>query len=368
MEMETRSMTKKQKIIVEPRLKPIKYKLNDLNFNKITKTKVTIDGDEFYSLEDNPLNKRGYKYKPCKPNKLFKSTLYSTTEIAPFKIRPSYFDKSQGIVFDDDLLVSNKENGWRSIRSNIGVSKGDWYVEFKIIKTGDNDHVRIGFARKEASLEAPIGFDGYGYGLRDVTGQKITLSRPKSFMEEGFGTGDIIGFRIILPTEESDEVNLIRDQIPIKYKNSLYYEQFEYTKTETMAQLLNPVKIFGEKLTKLEKFEDLPTIPGSKIIVYKNGKEMGTMFENLYSFNFSKNLEQSSNPHFKHTNDGTLGYYPMISIFNNAIVEMNASAVPPVPECKPLNDRYEEFVVEEYFWDLMDEVENCYLDDLEKME
>ncbi|GME92582.1 unnamed protein product [[Candida] boidinii] len=53
-------------------------------------------------------------------------------------------------------------------------------------------HVRIGFARREASIEAPVGMDGYGYGLRDKTGQKVHLSRPSHFMKEGFGAGDVI--------------------------------------------------------------------------------------------------------------------------------------------------------------------------------
>ena len=39
--------------------------------------------------------------------------------------------------------------------------------------------------------------------------------------------------------------NILRDQIPIKYKNALYYEQYEYTTTKTMEHLLNPVTVFG---------------------------------------------------------------------------------------------------------------------------
>ena len=34
--------------------------------------------------------------------------------------------------------------------------------------------------------------------LRDVTGQKVHLSRPKAFMEP-FGTGDVIGVISVFP-------------------------------------------------------------------------------------------------------------------------------------------------------------------------
>lgn len=393
-EIETRSKSKQKNIIVEPRLKPIKYQTDELNFNKISKTSIAhrYSDIEFFSFEDNPLNKRGYKYKPCKPNTLFKSMLYSTTDLAPYTVRPSYFDKSPGIICDDTMLrVSGIVNGWRTIRTNVGVREGCWYMEFKIVQGNDNTsggHVRIGMGRREASLEAPIGFDGYGYGLRDTTGQKITLSRPKPFMSQGFKSGDTLGLLISLPTlkehqkslefdistnEFNENGNLVRDQIPIKYKNSLYFEQFEYTNTENMSQLLNPIKLFGETLEKSYDLINLPTIPHSQIKVYKNGEPMGVMFDELYLFlPLPGNLTQLQNSQYKNTDDGSLGYFPMISIYNNAVVQFN-----PGPKfdfkvdygmdhVKPLSDRYDEWVVEQWLFDIIDEVESEYLDELEK--
>ena len=56
---------------------------------------------------------------------------------------------------------------------------------------------------EEASLEAPVGFDGYSYGLRDVDGRFMTISRrQKLCIENGFKTGDVIGFLIQLPSLE----------------------------------------------------------------------------------------------------------------------------------------------------------------------
>lgn len=423
-----KTQAKGSKVIVDPRLKPIPYKQLDFSRqNKIAKHyHHTNKSIRFYNNEDCPVNKRGFKYKPCKPNPLFRSTLYSTTDLPPYGVRPSYFDKSSGIVFSDNMsYVSNSEQGWRSIRSNIGVSEGSWYFEFNIVNgheapanardgavdsdnrsspaTEDEEeevyvngdgHVRVGVGRREASLEAPVGFDAYGYGIRDIGGQKVHLSRPQNFMDEDFQTGDTIGILIRLPSLEehqqhyrsqleacqnrfNSDGNLHRDQIPIKYKSSLYYEQFEYTAIEKMSKLLNPFKIIGEKLLDPKESDqlalmDIPKIPNSEIIVYKNGKEIGPIFQDLYSFlPINDNLQQQANLNYRNTNDGTLGYYPMVSIFKNAIVELNPGPrfkVDSLPsDVRPLCDRYNHQVIEQWYFDIVDEVENQFLDELETL-
>ena len=79
--------------------------------------------------------------------------------------------------------------------------------------------------------------------------------------------------------------NILRDQIPIKYKNALYYEQYEYTTTKTMEHLLNPVTVFGEKaiIEMDDKRKNIPVIPNSKIRLFKNGVEQEPITD-LYSF------------------------------------------------------------------------------------
>lgn len=379
---------KKHKAIIGPRFKPIKFKLSKIN-KSLIKPVRSINQEEYYSSDEYPLNKRGYRYKPCKANRQLPSLLYCTTDLAPYNVRMSYFDKSNDIIFNEGLnKISNSSNGWRSIRSNVGVREGHWYMEFNIgncneSEGSDSSHVRLGVGRKELSLEAPVGYDGYGYGLRDICGSKLTLSRPQPYMSESFTTNDTIGLLIELPklsdhrthfqdklNELNNNDNLVRDQIPIKYKNSLYFEQFEYTPTEKMDSLLNPIKIFGEKVVaNNEIIDDLPKIPKSKIKIFKNGKDQGTMFEDLFSFlPIEGNINQQQNMSFKNTDDGTLGYYPMISVYKQAQVEFNPGPnfKHSIPEgAKPLSDRYNEYISEQWFWDIMDEVESEYLDDLE---
>jgi COMPASS component BRE2 len=432
---QTLEKQRKHNVVVHPRLKPVPFKKLDLKIvqsNQLSKTEVlSSKGIRFYQIEDHPVNKRGFKYKSCRPNPVFTSNLYSTTELPPFLIRPSFFDRSQGVLFSDDLALVSTVQGWRSTRTNIGIRQGKYYFEFNIINSNEDSsksHVRIGLARKEASLEAPVGFDGYSYGLRDVHGELMNLSRPhEEYITLGFKSGDTIGFLVDLPTldehrqhvdaciqakikskpihkEESPKKkkkikkggyisdnsdfykhdNIARDQIPIKYKNSLYYEQYEYTNTKTMEHLLNPVTIFGEKAVlekdhDTEKVKNLPVIPNSKITIFKNGVQQEHTIENLYSFlptniddeecNLSYNTRQQQNPNYRNTDDGSLGYYPMLSVFQGGIVGLNAGPEfkypPKDTDAKPLNDRFNELVVEEWYWDLIDEVEAEYLDSFE---
>lgn len=414
----SKSTKKKANVTVHARLKPTKFSYDSIITEPVVTGQHSVKGDSFLQYDDLPLNRRGYKYRVCKPNRVFKSTQYLTTELPPYKVRASYFDKSQGVACSEDMSSITTQNGWLSARCNVAMREGKYYFEYDIIHSNngeDKAHVRVGIGRKELALDAPVGFDGYGYGLRDLTGQKITLSRPLDFMSEGFHSGDTIGFLVELPLlqsqrtaneqfarefrekhpkqkraspaafeEEEEERNLnafdnvLRDQIAIKYKNGLFFEQFEYTRTKQMDHLLNPVTVFGEKAV-LEKNIDthptVPVIPESRIVVFKNGQRVGEMFNNLYSFlpldiaddaaATDANTKQLQNPSYRNTDDGSLGYYPMMSVFLNGVVKINAGPDfrYTVPEgAQPLCGRYEESVVEEWFWDLIDEVEADYLD------
>lgn len=431
-------LQKQHNVVVHSRLKPVPFKQHDLLVNEATTpSKVfleTIHETRFFLSDEHPFNKRGFKYKPCRANPAFPSNLYSTTDIPPYSVRPSFFDRSQGVLFSDDWSLVSTQDGWRSVRANLGVREGKYFMEFNVVNANnstDKGHVRIGIARKEASLEAPVGFDGYGYALRDLNGQKITLSRPKEFMaveSGGFSSGDTIGFLVDLPllkehreslqqqldrsrvsvghnspsqdqkspkkkrkigpkkpVSDIDAVdfssfsNISRDQIPIKYRSSLYYEQYEYTTTKQMEHLLNPVTVFGEKAfleQHATSVSNLPTIPGSRVVVYKNGEKIGTMFEDLFSFlpfeddtevEVFSNTKQLQNSAYRNTDDGSLGYYPMLLVFQKGVVGLNPGPDFKYPlkdeeGVKPLSDRYAEAVVDEWYWDILDEVEAEYLD------
>ena len=111
------------------------------------------------------------------------------------------------MFLDETAHHVTTDKGFRMAKANVGVREGRWYWECKITsgipketgKPGAEEeargHVRMGWARREATLDAPVGYDAYSYGLRDVAGQKVYMSRPKDFFPPGedIREGDVIG-------------------------------------------------------------------------------------------------------------------------------------------------------------------------------
>lgn len=445
-------MVKKQKVI--PRLKPVPYTLNDLTLKlkqpQFASSGISIKHEneniELYSTPDLPNNKRGFKYKPCRPNPNMDSTLYSTTDLPPYNTHWSYFDRSSDMMVSNDMSIvaTQESHGWRSSRSSVSIREGKWYIEYKIvngISDAENDqtpvsdsrsctpttninlsaHVRMGIARPEASLEAPVGFDGYGYGIRDINCETIHLSR-RNQIGEGYRNdlkvGDVVGLLVELPDlelqkdiarsmiieetlsdpsrlyskEESNlpilkntflENGVQREMIPIKYKGELYFEEYEYTGSKKMEHLLNPVTVFGEHaIPDKERFQPAK-LPQSSITLYVNGENRGKPFENLFAFlppaseqKAARNAKQKRNQDDRFAidnDDGSLGYFPMVSCFRGGAVMLNTSSnVWKVPssiqeaidkgDIKPYGMRFKEKITEDIVNDLIDNAVNSYLD------
>lgn len=386
-------MGKRQQKVIQ-RLKPAPYTLNDLENDNGKQQLVPVsklgtkDGEsiDLYSTPDIPQNKRGFKYSSCRPNPLFNSIKYSTSDIKPYNVAWSLFDRSNDALINQNLNVMSvrKSHGWRSSRSNVGVREGKWYVEFRIINNNDTGHVRVGMGRREASLEAPVGFDGYAYGVRDIGCEGVHLSKRIDLgFKSDLEAGDVIGFLIELPSLglQKDLVKMdsgmgcIRDMIPIKYKNGLFFEQFEYTSSNEMNHVLNPVTVFGEQaVPDIERFKPLE-LPNSKLSVFINGELLEGKWDNLLAFMppSSEQREQQTLHNNKPTSDdGDLGYYPMASCFKGGAVELNTTTSEWIkPQCQGgynvFGKRYQERVIEEYVWDLIDESVNSWLDKKEIM-
>ena len=99
-------------------------------------------------------------------------------------------------------------------RANVVAREGTFYYEVKILKgvphdisssaqansagaetspvehrrrsaSGPVPHVRMGWARREAPLDAPVGFDGYSYGVTDTRLEPMHKSRACKFLDKG---------------------------------------------------------------------------------------------------------------------------------------------------------------------------------------
>ena len=119
-------------------------------------------------------------------------------------------------------------------RANKGVSQGRYYWEAVIQEgpTGDQvkaalpaqarlgpgleaqlnsgntenqiGHVRLGFSMRTGDLQAPVGYDKWSYGIRDIGGSLIHQSqRQDSWGGEDFGPGDVVGCGIVFEEDES---------------------------------------------------------------------------------------------------------------------------------------------------------------------
>ncbi|KAF5099494.1 hypothetical protein D0Z00_001626 [Geotrichum galactomycetum] len=370
------------------------------------------EADALYYTDDHPHNRRGFRYLHAVASPtLFPVLTYTLAESAPYHGKVSYFDRAITTAVDaqaDGMTVAT-QRGFVSARADLCIREGGWYYETRVLRGNDESgaHVRLGITRREASLEAPVGFDVYGYGLRDKGGQAMHLSRPRPFVltsaddSAAFQTGDVIGLHVHLPRQVVDPTRpVFRDRIAIKYKGMLYFECLEYQPTKEMEDLIVPLK--------KRKIEVEPeVIPGSFIDVYKNGKYLGRAFSDLGAFlppssklhqvtrerhddsaghDEDENTTTTNNPSTTNNNnsssrakpannnskvspdDGQLGYFPTVSVFNGGCARFNfgphfdfppetlaisANVDAPV---RPLCERYDEQIAEDILQDILDEI------------
>lgn len=345
---------------------------------------------------------------------------YRQTEPEPFGPHMSFEDAATHVYFDKSARQVTTDKGFRLGRANVAVREGRWYWECKITqgiskpKEGEKPvvgkHVRMGWARREASVDAPVGFDAYSYGIRDVSGEKVFMSRPKDFFPPGesIQEGDVIGLEIQLPSEylhrkimsgeynpavdqpdeqappSAEAANIVRDRVPIRFKAHTYFEKIEYHTTKELEDLMNPAPTSSSAATSeppnpVHSIPSLRTLPDSFIKVYKNGVLMGTAFENLLGF-----LPPASRPMpqvgaREGLDDGMLGYYPAVSVFRGGAAEVNFGPdfwYPPPGydttqgevdivrpntdakvEIRAVSERYHEQIAEDIVYDIIDEVD-----------
>lgn len=391
---------------------------------------------EFFSLTEHPKNRRGFRYIPCTASPLLPLISYLQTEVPPFQPRFAFEDTSAQVHLTRSGTTLTTAKGFRMARANVCAREGNWYYECKIVRGinspaltaatpppltfasqnppttasigGGDAHVRLGFARREAPLDAPVGFDPYSYGLRDVNGEKVHCSRPSTFLSQSLVTGDVIGFQIYLPPLAQQRADLlsallpssttahaaavsvlqsgdaIRDRIPIRYKNQLYFEQFEYQPAKELEEYMNPSTSSAPRNPPIA----MQQLKGSFIRVYKNGKLVGTPWTDLLAF-----LPPCSKPNSavggRELDDGFVGYYPTVSVYRGGAVEVNfgpewwySPDVPQdvdtemkgtgenegdsarLPPMRPFSDRYNEQIAEDIVYDLIDEVDCFFTTDL----
>jgi hypothetical protein len=173
---------------------------------------------------------------------------------APPFVHMSKTDSAPQLKMDSlRLQVKGGMRGYRMSRASHGISQGNYYYEVLIQDApkpseiasqfppnvrlnpklqkemeeavqlekegkpadpaaGFGAHVRLGFSNRTGDLSAPVGYDKWSYGIRDIGGSRIHASqREDDWGGESFGPGDVIGCAISLQKDEqSEEPNFIR--------------------------------------------------------------------------------------------------------------------------------------------------------------
>lgn len=398
-------------------------------------------GSPYNTTEPLCSNRLNFRYIPAGLSTPGSALPFRTIESAPQSFRVSWEDRSPFVKVTQDGLGLQGERGFRSARCNAPVREGKWYMEIKIERGGgdhppdstraEGSHVRLGWARREAPLNAPAGLDGYSYAIRDRGGQKVHLSRPRPYGKP-FKSGDVIGMYISLPSprrkpnprDPHDPAHIKRERIAIEFKGQEYFESLEYSQSKEMMALMEakdrgkannstPAPTSTKKSATVKNLPStarggksgppepapmrpLPTLgPESCVAFFVNGESQGIAFQDLYDYlplrasqNKAQEKKRSREGVREHRenlfDDGSLGYYPLISLFNEARVRINPGPdfdFPPPPDIdailmgnakamdvkplqsdsartwRPIHERYPEYMQEQFALDAKEEAE-----------
>ncbi|XP_018314411.1 set1/Ash2 histone methyltransferase complex subunit ASH2 isoform X1 [Mycetomoellerius zeteki] len=287
-----------------------------------------------YPLE-HPFNKDGYRYILAEPDphapfrqefdessdwagKPIPGWLYRA--LSPSTVLLALHDRAPQLKVAEDRLAVTGEKGYCMIRATHSVSRGTWYWEATIEEMPEGSATRLGWGQEYANLQAPLGYDKFGYSWRSRKGTRFHESRGKHY-SDNYGESDTLGFLIVLPdTHDASHIpNTYKDRPLVKFKSHLYYE---------------------EKDQVQETLKALRPLEGSKIIYYKNGISQGDAFIDI--------------------NKGA--YYPGISLYKSAMVSVNFGPnfkYPPTNiTFRGMHEKAEEAIAEQSMADILYLTEN----------
>jgi len=286
--------------------------------------------------KEHPFNRDGYRYilAEADVHAPFRQEFDDSADMAgkpipgflcrvltPETVMLSFQDRAPQVALSDCRMAVMGHKFYCTIRANHSVNRGDWYFEARVVDLPEGAATRIGWAQKNANLQAPLGFDKFGYSCRSRKGTKFHEAIGKHY-SNGYKTGDILGCMISLPTLPKQDYMppSYKDKPLVKFKSHLYFEEKDRFK---------------------ENLEQLKPLPGSKITFFKNGENLGEAFSNIYMGD----------------------YFPAVATYRNAKVKCNFGPrfkYPPPKSLKirPMCHRAEEMAIEQSLADMKFFTEN----------
>merc|ERR1739838_1099224 len=285
-----------------------------------------------YPME-HPFNKDGYRHVLAEPDPSIPDTQPEsdlTNKPIPSKqyrrkisnkVLLTLHDRAPTLKVSDDRLSATGEKGYALLRASHSVTKGSWYYEVTVKQMPTGSASRIGWSQQLSNLQAPLGYDKFGYSWRSRKGTVFHESCGKHYADGGYKKGDVLGIMIVLPENEVSKklTPTYKDKPLVKFRSHLYYE---------------------DKDDVAESLKNLKPVPGSKVIFFKNGKSYGDAFKEIYG--------------------GV--YYPSVSLYKNINVSVNFGPKfkhpPKNMTFRGMNERCDEAMAEQTMADLTYLVEN----------
>ena len=174
----------------------------------------------------------------------------AVADVPPY-VHLSSRDSAPQLKIENGLVVTGGMRGYRMARASHGVTEGNYYYEVlvmpppsikeimaslppnvrlgrklqkqlqeQLLKEESKEsnqpavggNLRIGWSMRTGDLQAPVGYDKWSYGLRDIAGSRIHASRREdNWGGEPFGPGDVVGFAISLKSQHPNHIRFFKN-------------------------------------------------------------------------------------------------------------------------------------------------------------
>ncbi|GMH36621.1 hypothetical protein BSKO_04494 [Bryopsis sp. KO-2023] len=168
-------------------------------------------------------------------------------------VQLSKTDKASQMEVSEERMSVTSRKGYRMVRATHGCHEGCWHFEAKMEHLGETGHCRLGWATQRGEVQAPVGFDKYGFSYRDIGGTKQHRALREEY-GESFAEGDVIGCTIILP--EGGRPLEKKPKEIVRWRGILHYVD--------------------------EPDPEPNTLPGSRVVFSKNGVSQGIAYKDFF--------------------------------------------------------------------------------------
>lgn len=302
---------------------------------------VTKDGYRYnWGEDDEPLCSRYIKeLNSIEANKRISQPTFIKRKIIPTKVTLSENDRAPQLKLNEECTKVVGEKGYSMVRATHGMNRGKFYYEVYVESMPPNTAMRIGWSQYYSNLQAPLGYDHFGYSYRSRYGTRFHQARGKTYDKSGgYQCGDTIGCMIELPFGNSKN-HTQAHHLPVSIKATGYIVPAK--KKDTALRML-------EEQDKPPSVSSMKSLAGSKISFYKNGRFLGIAYEDIFA-GF---------------------YYPTLTLYKSCVASVNFGPTFKYPPekfnvgCKnhlnyrPACDIAEISIIDNFLSDLLYVVEN----------